>query len=122
MPRRESIASAGARVHELLRFPDDCRFLRTPFRERVLNYIFRTALGSLGSRLNSASVSVSSVPDEKDTYALDLTLVVSGDWSIASEARDAILAKVSDWSEEWSSEQHQDYGRRIFFSLIPSEL
>ena len=100
----------------MLHFPNQTLPLWTPFRGQVLNYIFKTALGSLGDQLKSAVVSVSSVPDEEDTYALNLTLTVAGGWPTIREVRDEILTKVSEWSTEWSGQQQQDYGRRIYLA------
>ena len=122
VPRSVQAPSFQAPVREMLHFPNQTLPLWTPFRGQVLNYIFKTALGSLGDQLKSAVVSVSSVPDEEDTYALNLTLTVAGGWPTIREVRDEILTKVSEWSTEWSGQQQQDYGRRIYFGLIPSEL
>ena len=120
--RSDRMLDAQTPIGELLHFSDETLPIWTPFRARVLNYIFRTALGLLGDQLESATVSVSSVPDEEDTYALNLTLAVTGDWPIIRCARDELLTKVSEWSMEWSRQQQEDYGRRIYFGLIPTVL
>ena len=96
--------------------------MRTPFRDKVLNYIFRTAQALSEGRLESASVSVSSQPDEEDSLALDLTLTVDADWEFIKKLRYDILVKIGEWSEEWTEADRDDYGRRIYFGLVPSVL
>ena len=106
----------------LLYFPLETMGMWTPFRANALSYIYRTALGLSDARLESAAVSVSSNPDEEDSLNLDLTLTVNADWDAIRKLRHEILAKVGEWSQEWSEEEQEDYGRRIYFGLIPSQL
>ena len=105
-----------------LNFPSETMGLRTRFRTTVLNYIFRTALASSGGLLKSAEVSVSSTPDEEDSLTLDLTLTVDADWETIGKLRWDVLVKLGEWSQEWSVEEKEDYGRRIYFGFVPSRL
>ncbi len=109
-------------VHQGLYFPYYLRGMRTPFRNKVLNYIYRTALDLSGGRLEFAAVSVSSQPGEEDSLTLDLTMTVNAEWEFIRKLRSDILVKVGEWSSEWSEDEQLDYGRRIYFSLIPSSL
>ena len=79
---------------DLLYFPPDTKGLRTQFRDSALNYIYRTALALSDGRLESASVSVWSTPDEVDSLTLDLTLTVDADWEFIAKLRPEILVKV----------------------------
>ena len=120
-----SLARVVERVvdeNDLLYFPPDTKGLRTQFRDSVLNYIYRTALELSDDRLKSASVSVWSTPDEEDSLTLDLTLTVDADWEFIVKLRHDILVKVGEWSQEWSEEDKEDYGRRIYFAILPLNL
>ena len=110
------------RTIELLNFPLEAMGMLTQFRENALSYIFRTALELSEGQLESAAVSVSSTPDEEDSLNLDLTLTLNTDWNVIQRLRHEILIKVGEWSQEWSQEEQEDYGRRIFFGLVPSQL
>ena len=105
-----------------LYFPSDTLGMLTRFRKRVLTDIYRTALALSEERLESAAVSVSSQPDEEDSLTLDLTLTINADWEFIKKLRREILIKVGEWSQEWSEEEKDDYGRRIYFGLIPLQL
>ena len=105
-----------------LHFPTETMGMRTPFRTTVLNYIFRTVLDLAEERLESAEVAVSSTPDEEDSLTLDLTLTVNADWETIGKLRYDVLAKLSEWSQEWLDEEKDDYGRRIYFGFLPPTL
>ena len=105
-----------------LYFPADALGMATRFRKKVLNYIYRTGLALSEGSLKSAAVSLSSQPDEEDSLTLDLTLTVDADWEYIKKLRREILVKVGEWSQEWSEEEKDDYGRRIYFGLIPLQL
>ena len=105
-----------------LHFPLETKSALTSFRKKVLNYIYRTALGRSPERLASARVSLTSTPDEEDSFHLDLTLTVNADWDAAQELAQGILDRVSEWSKEWSEEDQEDYGRWIYFGVIPANL
>ena len=105
-----------------LHFPSGTKGLQSRFRVRALNYIYRTALGLSDDRLKFASVSVWSTPDEEDSLTLDLTLTVDADWEFIGKLRHDILVKVGEWSQEWSEEDKEDYGRRIYFGIVPLNL
>ena len=105
-----------------LYFPPNVIGMRTRFRDTVLNYIYRTALDLSEGRLESAAVSISSQPDEGDSLTLELTLTIDADWEFIRRLGYDILVKVGDWSKEWSEEERDDYGRRIYFGLVPSVL
>lgn len=102
-----------------LYFPPDALGMLTRFRRRVLNYVYRTALVLSEGRLESAAVSVSSQPDEEDSLTLDLTMTVDADWEYIKKLRREILTNVGEWSKEWTEEEKDDYGRRIYFGLMP---
>ncbi len=110
------------RAHGSLFFPPNVIGMRTPFRDKVLNYIFCTAQDLSEGRMRFASVSVSSQPDEEDSLTLDLTLTVDADWEFIKKLRYDILVKVGEWSKEWPETDRDDYGRRIYFGIIPSVL
>lgn len=105
-----------------LRFPPETAWALTPFRKKALNDIYRTALGLAGERLASAGVSLISTPDEEDAFHLDLTLTLDADWDAAQELAEGILERVSEWSKGWSEEVQEDYGRWIYFGVIPAKL
>ena len=105
-----------------LYFPSDTLGMLTRFRKKVLTDIYRIALALSEERLESAAVSVSSQPDEEDSLTLDLTLTINADWEFIKKLRREILIKVGEWSQEWSEEEKDDYGRRIYFGLIPLQL
>ncbi len=105
-----------------LYFPSDTLGMLTRFRKKALNYIYRTALALSEGRLESAAVSLSSQPDEADSLTLDLAMTIDADWEFIKKLRREILVKVGEWSQEWSEEEKTDYGRRIYFGFIPSNL
>ena len=105
-----------------LRFLPDTMGMRTKFRDAALNYVFRTALELCDGRLESAEVSLSSTPDEEDSLALDLTLTVDADWETVGKLRYQILVKVGEWLQGFSDEEKNDYGRRIYFGFVLSNL
>ena len=105
-----------------LYFPPETKGLRTQFRESVLNYIYRTALGLSGDRLKFPWVSVGSTPEEEDSLTLDLTLTVDADWEFIAKLSHDILVRVSEWSRAWTEEEREDYGRRIYFAILPLNL
>ena len=122
-PRRDRVPTTPLdRTASLLYFPMETRSVLTSFRKRVLTYIYRTALGLSVGKLESATVSLSSTPDEEDSFQLDLTLRFDGDWKAAQELMQDILGRVSEWSKEWPEEDQEDYGRWIYFGVIPAEL
>ncbi len=110
------------RIPDGLHFPLETECALTSFRREVLNSIYRTALDLSGERLASAGVSLTSTPDEEESSHLDLTLTLNADWDAAQELAQGILDRVSDWSKEWSEEERQDYGRWIYFGVIPAGL
>ena len=73
-------------------------------------------------RLKFAHVSVGSTPDEEDSLTLDLTLTVDADWEFIAKLSHDILVRVSEWSREWTEEEREDYGRRIYFAILPLDL
>ena len=105
-----------------LHFPVEVTKMRTPFRDSVLNYIYRTALDLSDGCLEEASVSVWSNPGEEASLVLDLTLVVTSDWEAIGKLRRQILVKISEWSQEWSAIQREDYRKRIYFGFVPADL
>lgn len=105
-----------------LRFPPEVAWALTPFRKKALNDIYRTAAGLAGERLASAGVSLIRTPDEEDAFHLDLTLALDADWDAAQELAVGILDRVSELSKEWSEEDQEDYGRWIYFGVIPAKL
>ena len=110
------------RLAGFLYFPLETKNVLTGFRKRVLTCIYRTALELATQNPESATVSLSSSPDEEDSLHLDLTLIIDDDWSAAQELTQKVLDRVGEWSREWSKEEQQDYGRWIYFGVIPSEL
>ena len=106
----------------MLHFPMEAQGALTPFREQVLSYIYRTALGLADGRLESAIVEAISEPDEEDSLHLHLALTINMDWEQLDENHDQILARVAEWSGEWLFESREEYGRWIFFSLTPSHI
>ena len=95
--------------------------MRTPFRDAVLSYMYRTALELSDGCLEEASVSVWSNPGEEDSEILDLTLVVRSDWEAIGRLRRQILVKISEWSQEWSKVQREDYRKHIYFGFVPTD-
>ena len=106
---------------EMLHYPMETQGLLTPFRERVLNYIYRTARGLSGGLVESALVEALSEPDEGNSLHLHLALIVQMDWDGLDKLHEQILARLADWSQGWSEQEQNDYARWIFFSLSPAE-
>jgi hypothetical protein len=106
----------------LLYYPLEAEGVLTTFRKMVLNYIYRTALGLSAGRVESARVSLSGELDEEDSFHLDLTLTVNTHWGAAQVLTQEILDRVSEWSKDWLEEDQEDYGRWIYFGVIPTEL
>lgn len=106
---------------DLLHFPLEIQGILTPFREQVLNYIFRTARGLSDGHLESALVEALSEPDEDDSLLLHLALTVKMDWDSLDKLHERILDRLAEWSQEWSEQERDDYARWIFFSLSPAE-
>ena len=105
---------------EVLHFPVELSGVKTPFRERVLNYIYRTALGRSNGLLKSAFVEVVSEPDDRDYLYLNLSLTIDMDWDGLDIVCDHILTGLSQWSQdEWDEERQREYSRWIYFSLSP---
>jgi hypothetical protein len=109
-------------VTSFLYYPLETEGVLTTFRKRVLNYIYRTALGLSAGRVESARVSLSGELDEEDSFHLDLTLTVNTHWGAAQVLTQEILDRVSEWSKDWLEEDQEDYGRWIYFGVIPTEL
>ncbi len=96
--------------------------MRTPFRDAALNYIYKTALDLADGRLESAEVSISDEIDEEDYLNLHLMLTVDADWEFIKKLRYDIFVKLGEWSKDWSEEEREDYGRRIYLGILPSVL
>ena len=107
---------------DMLYFSTETQGVLTPFRERVLSYIYRTSRALSGGLLESALVEAVREPDEEDSLHLNLAMTFKMDWDELDKLHDQILAKVAEWSGEWSFESREEYGRWIFFSLMPSEI
>ena len=106
----------------MLHFPFETQGALTPFREQVLNYIYRTTLGLSNGLLVSAIVGPVSDPSEEDSLHLHLGLTIHMGWDELDKLHDQILARVVEWSRDWSAEEQEDYGRWIYFSLTPSRI
>lgn len=107
---------------DMLYFPIETRGALTPFREQVLNYVYRTALGLSGGLMESAIVEVLNEPDEEDSLHLHLAMTINIEWDEIGKLQDQVLELVSEWSQDWSEQQRDDYARWIFFSLTPTRL
>ncbi len=94
--------------------------MRTPFRDAALKYIHRTALELADGRLESAVVEVWSYPGEEDSLTLDLTLEVDADRDAIKALRYETLVKVTEWLTGRTEEEKADYGRRVYFGVVPS--
>lgn len=116
--RQRSVISLA----QMLYFPIETQGALTPFREQVLNYIYRTALGFSGDLMESAIVSAVSEPDEEDSLHLHLALTLKMDWEELDKLHDQVLARLAEWAEDWTDEDQEDYGRWIYFSLSPSSI
>ena len=107
---------------DMLHFSLEAQAVLTPFRERVLSYIYRTGRGLSEGQLEAAIVEPISDPDEEDSLHLHLALTIKMDWDEADTLHDLILARVSEWSQDWTEAERMDYGRWIYFSLTPSHI
>ncbi len=107
---------------DMLHFSINTQGALTPFREQVLSYIYRTALGLSSGLLDSATVEAVSDPDEEDSLHLHLALTIDMGWNELDTLHDQILTNISDWSKDWLEKELEDYGRWIFFSLTPSRI
>ena len=107
---------------DMVHFRMEVQGILTPFRGQVLNYIYRTARGLSGSLLESVIVEPIIDPDEENSLHLHLALTVNMDWDSLDQLHDQILARVSEWSRDWTEDEQEDYGRWIYFSLTPSNI
>ena len=107
---------------DMLHFPIDTQGALTPFRERALSYIYRTARGLSGGLLESAAVEATSDLDEENSLHLHLAMTINANWEELDRLHDQILEKLAEWSRELSVNDQEDYGRWIFFSLTPSRI
>ena len=114
-------ASLRTWTDSFLSFPPESRGLRTKFRDAALGYIFRTALDLSGGGIVLGEVGITEVPDEEDSWAFDLTLTLDGDWEDIVTLHQKVLVRLEEWSREWSPEQQDDYGQRIYFGFIPAD-
>ena len=114
-------ASLRTWTESFLSFPPESRALRTKFRDAALGYIFRTALDLSGGGIVLGEVGITEVPDEEDSWAFDLTLTLDGDWEDIVTLHQKVLVRLEEWSREWSPEQQDDYGQRIYFGFIPAD-
>ena len=106
---------------DMLYFSTETQGVLTPFRETVLSYIYRTSRALSGGLLESATVEPVRDPDEDDSLHLNLAMMFKMDWDELDKLHDQILVKLAEWSDDWSPNEREDYGRWIFFSLMPSE-
>ncbi len=109
------------RMDGFLYFPPETRWALNSFRKQALTYIYRTALELAAGKLVSAEVSLVHSIDEVSSY-LDLTLSVNADWNIAQRLANEISDKISEWAVAWSEQEREEYGRWIYFGIIPMEL
>ena len=103
-----------------LYFPVEARAMRTPFRDAALNFIYQTALDLSDDRLKSAIVEVWSSPGEEDSLTLNLTLEVDTNRDAIKALRYETLARVTEWLRSRTEEEKADYGRRVYFGVVPS--
>ena len=96
-------------------------WLRTPFRNAVIEQIYRAALDLCDWQLQTAIV-LAEDTWEVDSDSLYLSLAVNTDWEGINELRHEILVRIGEWSKEWYEQEKEDYGRRIYFGLVPLEL
>ncbi len=105
-----------------LKFSSETMGLLTEFRSSVLNFIHSTALGLCNEQLESAEVTVTSTPDEEESYALDLIITVNTEWQSLQAIECQILDNIAERSIEWSAEELEDYATHIYFVLLPCQL
>ena len=109
--------------NDFLTFASETKGFRTQFRDSVLRSIYRTALGLSDDRLRvRVRLCMEHAPDEEDSLTLDLTLTLDADWEFIAKLSHDILVRVSEWSREWTEEEREDYGRRIYFAILPLNL
>ena len=103
-----------------LYFPPEVEWMRTPQRDRTVEFIHKTALELCDGRLKSAFL-VLEHSGEEDSELLCLSLRVDSDWEFIQKLRYNILARVGEWMrEEFSEEEKSDCRRRVDFSLYPT--
>ena len=103
-----------------LYFPPEVEWMRTPERDRTIEFIHKTALDLCDGRLKSAFVSVGH-SGEEDSEILRLSLRVDSDWEFIEKLRYDILVKVGEWMrEEFSEEEKSDCRQRVYFWLNPT--
>ena len=104
-----------------LYFPPEVEWMRTPVRDRVIEFIRKTALELAGDRVKSAFISVEHT-GEVDSETLDLTLTIDSDWDYINKLRMDIIRRVIEWTSEWPKDDREDHARRIYFCLLPVNL
>ena len=103
-----------------LYWPLEAIAMRTAFRDSALRFIYQTVLILSDGRLQSAAVEVWSNPGEEDSLTLNLTLEVDADRNTIKALRYETVVKVTEWLKDRAVDEKADYGRRIYFGVVPS--
>ena len=97
----------------------EVEWMRTPLRDRAIEFIHKTALELAGDRVKRAEVMISVMPDEEDSETLDLVLTLDTDWDFIGKLQLDIIERACDWDKGWSHEEWHDYSKRVNFCLLP---
>ena len=103
-----------------LYFPVEAMAMRTRFRDTALNFIYQVALDLSDGHMQSAAVEIWSNPDEVDSMILNLTLEVDASRDAIRELRYKTLVRVTEWLKDRTEDEKADYGRRVYFGVVPS--
>ena len=124
-PKRTSLAVPANGVGKkrraplLLYFPVDAKALRTPFRARVLQFIYDVARQELGNRIVSARAQASTDPDDAGRIRLLLSIwanIGRHEWNAVDKA---ISKAVFEQEAAWTEDERADYLRTIDFEILP---
>ena len=118
--RKRSSIKQTDRSRVRLYFPPETTGFRTPFRAYVYRLIFEEAHRIARPEIDSFEISVWSQPGEDDSWTLTMTIFITSGWDCVGTVRRALIDHLGGLSREWSSEQLEDYRRRIHFEVFPT--
>ena len=104
-----------------LYFPPEVAWMRTPLRDRALEFYYEAALDLAGDRVKAAEVMVTDIPEEEDSDTLDLVLTLDADWDFIHKLQSDILLNSCEWVGKLTDEEWEDLSRTVF-TLLPVNL
>jgi hypothetical protein len=108
-------------VGNSLYYSDGTAWLRTPFRDAVIEQIYRAALDLCDGQLQTAIV-LAEDTWEVDSDSLYLSLTVDTDREDTDRLNHELDVKISELFKGWSPEERDDAAQRIYYGVWPVDL